>query len=67
MTKSLQKLKDELSIIATGMTKSEATEQGICIKCKKPPTFSTEAGQREYGISGMCEPCWDELFAGEDE
>jgi hypothetical protein len=63
---NLQAFKDELSVAATGITKADAHKQGICIKCKQPPTFSTEAGQREYGISGMCEPCWDELFSGED-
>lgn len=39
-----------------------ATEEGVCIRCKKPPRFKTEAGKREYQISGMCEYCFDELF-----
>jgi hypothetical protein len=57
----LQKFKDEVSIAATGMTKKEALDQGICVNCKKPPIFYSEAGRKEYQISGMCEPCWDKI------
>lgn len=46
---------------AFGITVQEAHEQGICVNCKEPPTFSTEAGRREYQLSGMCEPCFDKL------
>jgi len=50
-----------------GMTREEAWEQGICVSCKKPPTFYTEAGRREYfNNSAMCEACWDKMFADED-
>ena len=63
---NLQELKDKLSIDATGMTKAEAVERNICIMCKKPPTFQTLAGIREYNISGMCEPCFDSLFPEEE-
>lgn len=64
---SLQKLKDELSIAAHGITKAEGHEQGICVCCKLPalPRCHTEAGKREYGISGICEVCFDHMFSGE--
>lgn len=68
---NLQDFKDNLSRAATGMTKAEALEKGICINCKLPDPLSrcySEGGRREYYISGMCEKCFDELFAeGGDE
>jgi hypothetical protein len=45
-----------------GITREEAWEQGICVDCRKPPIFHTEAGRREYKLSAMCEPCFDSLF-----
>lgn len=65
----LQKFKDELSMMATGMTKDQAHQQLICINCKLPagPRCHTDAGRREYHISGMCEECFDKLFAEEDD
>ena len=64
---TLQAFKDALSKAATGLTAAEAQQQGICIDCKQPPTFHTEAGRREYQISGICEPCFDKLFPEEEE
>lgn len=62
----LQKFKDNLSILATGMTKQEAISKNICIECKQPNPLSrchTYLGKKEYYISGMCEECFDKLFA----
>lgn len=64
---SLKRFQDDIARIATGNTKAEAHEKGICIQCKQPPVFYSEAGRREYRISGMCEPCFDALTKEEDE
>jgi hypothetical protein len=61
MSNQLQQFKDETSRRAYGMTAREAIEQKICISCKKPPTFTSEAGFREYRITGLCEPCFDRI------
>lgn len=68
MKVNMDDVKDNLSRAATGMTKAEAHAQGICIECKQPwqPKTHTDAGQREYQISGVCEECFDRLFADED-
>ena len=60
----LQSLKDRLANDLFGMTKAEAVEQGICIDCKEPalPNCYSDAGVREYYISGMCEECFDNMF-----
>jgi hypothetical protein len=60
----LQKFKDAVSRAAHQMTKGEAHAAGVCVKCKedwKPRTHS-EAGRKEYQISGLCEECFDNMF-----
>jgi len=49
-----------------GMTRAEAVQVGICINCKKKATWYSPAGAKEYNISGLCEPCFDNI-TGEDE
>jgi hypothetical protein len=41
----------------------------LCIQCKQPaiPRCHSEAGRREFAISGMCEVCFDAMFAEEDD
>lgn len=64
----LQKMKDSMSKDLFGMTKQDANTKGICIQCKEEalPKCYSEAGRKEYYISGMCEECFDELTGGED-
>jgi hypothetical protein len=47
-----------------GMTRQQAHEQAICIKCKEEaaPKCHTDTGRREYQISGLCEECFDNAF-----
>jgi hypothetical protein len=48
------------------MTRKEALTNGVCIRCKQPPTFYSMAGRAEYPITGLCEPCFD-LVTGAEE
>jgi hypothetical protein len=43
-------------------------KQGICLSCDLPAAdrCTTEAGKREFEISGTCEVCFDSMF-GEEE
>jgi len=66
MKMNLQEFRNDLAASIYGMTKTEALDKGVCISCRKPPTFSTEAGRREYPISGLCEPCFDAMFEEEE-
>lgn len=61
----LQDFKDAVSRLAHGMTAAEAKAANICIKCRETPVFITPAGKREYQITGLCEPCWDEIVRDE--
>lgn len=42
-------------------------EQGICFVCELPakPRIQTEAGRKEFQISGCCEVCFDYMFKEE--
>jgi len=41
---------------------------GMCISCRQPalPKCYSDAGRREYAISGMCEQCFDECTKEDD-
>jgi hypothetical protein len=64
----LKKLSDDLNTEIFGETIQSAEDKGTCIACKLPalPRCYSDAGRREYGISGMCELCFDKMF-DEDE
>ena len=63
---TIKKLMDNLGSALYDMTPDEAIDQKVCIKCKESPRFKTEAGRREYQLSGICEYCFDEEFADEE-
>jgi|TARA_R110000764_G_scaffold90712_4_gene173157 hypothetical protein len=51
-------------MIAAGMKQAvERFEDGLCATCgNEPGVFKDALSRREYGISGMCQPCQDMLF-----
>lgn len=59
----LQQFKDNLTITLYKMTRLEALNKGICIQCHKEalPKCYSEAGRKEYRISGLCEKCFDDI------
>lgn len=61
MSNPLQELKDTTAQSAFGMTKAEAVNKGVCLNCKQPPKFYSYEGRKEYGISGLCEYCFDDI------
>ena len=60
-----------------GMTIEDAHSRGICIRCQEPALvmsadgtskhnpelFYSPAGKKEWNMSGMCEKCFDNMFA----
>jgi hypothetical protein len=42
----------------------DAKAKGLCFKCKQPalPKCYSDAGRKEYKISGLCEQCFDAMF-----
>ncbi len=59
---NLKQFKNELAVDAYGM----APDGKVCIECRNPPVrgknIQTDAGQREFEISGLCETCFDKIF-----
>jgi hypothetical protein len=47
----------------------EARETGLCVDCGLPaiPRCYSEAGRREFRISGLCEKCFDSAFSEEEK
>jgi hypothetical protein len=52
-----------------GTNKERCIKLFTCVKCQKPveKRIHSNAGWREYKISGLCEVCYDEIFAGDDD
>lgn len=59
----LKEIQDNLAKDCFGQTKGDAQEDMTCISCKLPVVnrIKTDLGWKEYGISGLCEICFDEI------
>lgn len=64
----LDNYKNNMSKSLFGISYSEALEQGICVNCKEEalPKCYSDAGVREYQMSGLCEECYDTISKEED-
>lgn len=63
---SLKDFQDQVAKSIYGKTKDEAVSSGLCIDCGKPALENcySEAGRKEFLISGLCEKCFDSLMEG---
>jgi len=53
---------DNFSKKAFGKTQAEAEKETTCMFCGgKVVGFTDELSRKEYGISGMCQKCQDEM------
>lgn len=59
----MDEFKNKLAKGIFGVTIVEAHEKGICLHCLDPalPKCYSKAGEQEYLISGLCEPCFDKI------
>jgi hypothetical protein len=68
-SENVQTALDKLGILAFGRTNTEAIQKGICISCGKAidlqKGFKDALSRKEYGISGLCQPCQDVAFQEE--
>ena len=69
MTNELQDFKDLVAKSIFGGDVLKDRERGLCVKCREPaiPKCYSPAGIAEYGISGLCELCFDKLFEEPEE
>lgn len=63
----LKEWQDALAKECFGITKEESQEVMLCINCKLPVInrIQSDLGWKEYGISGLCEICFDTITGGE--
>lgn len=63
-TKELEDLNESMGQQLYKASPAECKAMGICIDCKEPaiPNCYSDAGRKEFYISGLCERCFDSLF-----
>jgi len=61
--------KNRLSKALYGMETDDAISKNLCVRCKQPAykNIYSEAGKREFKISGLCERCFDEVTYIEED
>ena len=68
MMNELELAKEAMSLNLYGRSRSSALAAGQCVKCGEfNLEFRDELSRKEYGISGLCQPCQDQIFGEEDE
>ena len=65
----MQQFIDKVSTKLYGKSVTHSRATGLCISCKQPalPKCYSDAGRREFGISGLCEECFDNICGKEEE
>ena len=60
----LQRFKDNLETSIFGNEAKNMRLKGLCINCKEPALANcySNAGRKEYTISGLCEKCFDSIM-----
>ena len=60
---AMQSFLDNLSLSMFGRARSLAQAGNGCVMCGKPAVkFDDKASEREYQISGLCQPCQNKVF-----
>ena len=76
-SEALDNIVNDLALKLYGMTIIDAHRQNICIDCKspirqengaepsgEPGQVYSDAGEREYCSSALCETCYDNMMGG---
>jgi len=64
----LEQFKEDTAMKLFGRSRSLAIAGDGCVKCGEVATdFRDELSRKEYGISGFCQGCQDEIFGGPEE
>ena len=65
---ALDTFKEETAFRLFGRSRSLAIAGNGCVKCGESATdFRDEISRKEFGISGFCQSCQDDIFGGPDE
>ena len=64
----LEQAKDEMAFKLFGRSRTLAIAGNGCVKCGESAVdFRDEISKKEFGISGFCQACQDDIFGGPDE
>ena len=64
----LDQFKEETAFRLFGRSRMLAIAGNQCVKCGKPAnSFKDELSKKEYGISGFCQSCQDDIFGPSDD
>ena len=59
----LEQFQDDMAVKLFGRSKVLAVAGEQCVKCGASELeFKDEVSKKEYGISGLCQTCQDEIF-----
>jgi len=57
------KVLDDITQKMFGRTRTGSQEKNLCVMCGGPAdAFKDALSKKEYGISGMCQKCQDEIW-----
>jgi hypothetical protein len=60
---NMDTFKDDLTLNLFGRSRTLALAGGACVMCGKPAdNFRDELSRKEFGISGVCQRCQDQVF-----
>jgi len=60
---NMEQFKEQMSMQVFGRSVSLAMAVSQCVSCGKPAAhFRDQLSLKEYGISGLCQRCQDEIF-----
>ncbi len=64
----LEQAKEEMAFKLFGRSRTLAIAGNGCVKCGESAVdFRDEISKKEFGISGFCQACQDDIFGGSDE
>ena len=61
---TMDQIKEELALSVFGRSRVLAQAVGQCVSCGKvADSFRDQISLKEYGISGLCQTCQDQVFS----
>ena len=62
-TEEMEGFLEDLSSLIFGESRTESIGGNTCVSCGEEATdFADDLSRKEYGISGLCQACQDEVF-----
>lgn len=54
---------NDMAEAMSGKSRTDSLRDGTCVACtEEVGEFRDQLSVKEYGISGLCQPCQDEVF-----